>query len=147
MVNLQIPTGDNAPQATTTGALDFNLPADATPPTAGAFSPADANTYNQSTSMTVYDSLGAAHTASFYFVNSAPNTWSAYEYVDGNPVNATGESRRRHSRRPLRITAPSSDTGALTAATDAAGGQHHRQCGQLRHLYADDRCGPDEHHL
>jgi len=36
--------------------------------------------------VTVYDSLGAAHTASLYFTNTAPNTWNAQLYVDGNAV-------------------------------------------------------------
>ena len=55
----------------------FNLPANATPPTDAPFSPTDPNSYNQSTSLTVYDSLGAAHTASMYFVQyrrQAPGT-------------------------------------------------------------------------
>jgi flagellar hook protein FlgE len=113
MTNLQIPTGDSAPLATSTGTLDFNLPANATPPATvpGGFTPANAATYNQSTSMTVYDSLGAAHTASFYFVNSAPNTWNAYEYVDGTAVNAG---------KPVTLTY--STSGQLTGVTDAAGG-------------------------
>jgi len=34
----------------------------------------------------VYDSLGAAHTASLYFAKTATNTWNANLYVDGNPV-------------------------------------------------------------
>jgi flagellar hook protein FlgE len=34
----------------------------------------------------VYDSLGAAHTASLYFVKGATNTWSAHMYVDGTAV-------------------------------------------------------------
>jgi flagellar hook protein FlgE len=111
MTNLQIPTGDSAPKATTTGTLDFNLPANATPPTGGAFSPANANTYNQSTSMTLYDSLGAAHTASLYFVNTAANNWNAYEYIDGTAVNAG---------KPVALTY--SNAGQLTGVTDAAGG-------------------------
>jgi flagellar hook protein FlgE len=111
MTNLQIPTGDSAPLATTTGSLDFNLPADATAPTATPFSPANANSYNQSTSMTVYDSLGAAHTASFYFVNSGANTWNAYEYVDGTAVNAG---------KPVALTYNTS--GQLTTVADAGGG-------------------------
>lgn len=112
LTNLQIPTGESAPAASTTGTLDFNLPANATPPPAvPAFSPGNPNTYNQSTSMTLYDSLGAAHTASFYFVNTAANKWSAYEYIDGTAVNAA---------TPVKLTY--SNTGTLSAVTDAAGG-------------------------
>ena len=36
-------------------------------------------------SLTVYDSLGAAHTASMYFVKTAnANEWQTQLYVDGN---------------------------------------------------------------
>jgi len=113
MTDLKIPTGQSAPAATTTGTLDFNLPANATPPPAlPAFTPGNPNTYNQSTSMTLYDSLGAAHTASFYFVNTAANKWNAFEYIDGQAVNA--------NTAPVQLTY--SNTGVLTGVTDAAGG-------------------------
>jgi flagellar hook protein FlgE len=110
LTNLVIPTGDSAPAATTTASLAFNLPASSTAPTATPFDPTNANSYNQSTSMTVYDSLGAAHTASFYFVNTGAGAWNAYEYVDGNAVNTA----------PVQLTY--SDSGALTGVTDAAAG-------------------------
>jgi len=116
LVNLQVPTGQSAPQATTTGTLDFNLPANATPPPAipGGFTPANPNTYNQSTSMTLYDSLGAAHTASFYFVNTGANKWNAYEYIDGTAVNPGAPPT------PVQLTY--SNSGILNAVTDTAGG-------------------------
>jgi len=110
LTNLVIPTGDSAPAATTTAAMAFNLPATAAVPAATPFDPANANSYNQSTSMTLYDSLGAAHTASMYFVNTGGGTWNAYEYVDGAAVNTT----------PVALTY--SNSGALTAVTDVAGG-------------------------
>ena len=110
LTNLVIPTGDSAPAATTTAAMSFNLPAGSTAPTATPFSPANANSYNQSTSLTVYDSLGAAHTASMYYVNTGGSAWDAYEYIDGAAVNAT----------PVQLTY--SNSGALTGVVDAAGG-------------------------
>jgi flagellar hook protein FlgE len=108
--NLQIPTGDSAPAASTQASMVFNLPANSTPPANSPFSPTDSNSYNQSTSLTLYDSLGAAHTASFYFVNTGAGAWNAYEYIDGAQVNST----------PVQLTYGSS--GALTAVKDAAGG-------------------------
>jgi flagellar hook protein FlgE len=110
LVNLQIPSGDSAPAATTTGSMVFNLPASATPPVDAPFSPTDSNSYNQSTSMTLYDSLGAAHTASFYFANTGSGAWDVYEYIDGTAVNATP------------ATLQYSSSGALTAATLPGGG-------------------------
>jgi flagellar hook protein FlgE len=111
LTNLVIPTGDSAPSASTTAAMSFNLPAAATPPTTVPFDPTVAASYNQSTSMTLYDSLGAAHTASFYFVNTGGSTWNAYESIDGTAVNPGA---------PVALTY--SNSGALTGVTDAAGG-------------------------
>ncbi|MGH8219262.1 MAG: flagellar hook protein FlgE [Steroidobacteraceae bacterium] len=84
--DLTLATSESAPQATTTAQLTANLPADATAP-ADAFSLTDPNSYNNTTSLTVYDSLGAAHTASLYFIKSATaNDWSAQLAVDGTEV-------------------------------------------------------------
>jgi flagellar hook protein FlgE len=110
--NLKIPTGDSAPAASTNASMVFNLPANASAPPTSPFSPIDANTYNQSTSVTVYDSLGAAHTASMYFVNTGAGTWNVYETIDGTQVNVNA--------KPVKLTYSSS--GVLTAALDAAGG-------------------------
>jgi flagellar hook protein FlgE len=119
LVNLQIPTGDSAPAPTTTGTLDFNLPANATPPTTPGFTPTNPNSYNQSTSMTLYDSLGAAHTASFYFVNTGANAWNAYEYVDGTAVNPSTTTGGVTTITPVQLTY--SNSGQLTGVTDVAG--------------------------
>lgn len=93
LANLSVDSGDSAPNATTTASLTANLDANDTVPTdyaadpvAATVSPSDANSYNNTTSMTVYDSLGAAHTASVYFTKTASNTWLASVYVDGNSV-------------------------------------------------------------
>lgn len=56
----------------------------------GTFDPLDSTTYNNSTSLTVYDSLGSNHIASMYFQKAAPNTWSVYLTVDGASVPAAG---------------------------------------------------------
>jgi len=99
--DLRLVTSESAPQATTNVEAVFNLPANSTQPTATPFDPADPNSYTNATSMTVYDSLGAAHTASVYFVKAAAaNTWSANVYVDGNALGGA---------QPLTYTG----TGAL----------------------------------
>lgn len=108
--NLQVPSGDSQPSATTQASMVFNLPANSSAPADTPFSPTDSNSYNQSTSLTVYDSLGAAHTASFYFVSAGSGSWDAYEYIDGTQVNTT----------PVQLNYSSS--GALTSVTDAGGG-------------------------
>lgn len=81
--------------------IGLNLNSSDTVKTA-AFSMVDPTTYNYSTSATVYDSLGNAHTQTMYFVKgtyggtatSAPtdtaNTWNVYYALDGEPVLADG---------------------------------------------------------
>jgi flagellar hook protein FlgE len=83
--DLRLVTSESAPSATSTVETVFNLPANSTPPTNATFDPANPNSYNNATSLTIYDSLGAAHTASMYFVKTAtPNQWTTQLYVDGN---------------------------------------------------------------
>ena len=84
--NLSLSLAEGAPNATTAVSLTANLPANATVPVDPTFAPTDPNSYTSTTSVTVYDSLGAAHTASLYFSNTAPNAWNAQLYVDGNAV-------------------------------------------------------------
>lgn len=87
--DLQLTTSEVAPKATTTANITLNLPSNATVPATATFSPTDSTSYNDTTSLTVYDSLGAAHTAQLYFVKGATaNTWTANLYVDGNAVGA-----------------------------------------------------------
>jgi len=87
---LSLSTQPIPPTATTTANLSLNLDSTATPPTTTTFDPTVSTSYNSSTSMTVYDSLGISHTMSMYFVNTAPNTWSVYATIDNNLTNGTG---------------------------------------------------------
>ena len=87
--DLRLTVGEAPPNATTEGELGVNLPANATPPASPVFDPADPGSYTSSTSTTVYDSLGNAHTASWYFVKTANvNEWDSYFYIDGNSTGA-----------------------------------------------------------
>jgi flagellar hook protein FlgE len=103
MGDLQLPTGDAPPAATGNVTVETNLPAAATAPTVAPFDPLDPLSYNHTTAVTVYDSLGAAHSQSLYFVKTAnPNEWQVHTYVDGNAVGGPQ-------------TLQYSDTGALTS--------------------------------
>jgi flagellar hook protein FlgE len=87
LADLRLVTSESAPAATSSIELLANLPADAVPPANGTFDPADPTSFSRATSMTVYDSLGAAHTATVYFIKDAnPNEWSTRFYVDGAEV-------------------------------------------------------------
>jgi flagellar hook protein FlgE len=83
--NLNLQTAQSAPLATTTGTVILNLPANTTPPSVAPFNPTNSLTYNQSTSTTVYDSLGNAYPATMFFSQQAapPNTWSVDMTVNG----------------------------------------------------------------
>lgn len=70
------------PQATTTVDIAANLDANATPPP--AFDVTDPEgTSNFSSSVVVYDSLGAAHTVNLYFRKTGTGSWDWHALVDG----------------------------------------------------------------
>lgn len=90
LVDLQLSTSESPPNATTSVTVGTNLPAGATPPTVTPFDPLNALSYNHTTSLTVYDSLGVAHIATLYYVKTAnDNEWSVNTYIDG-PANPVG---------------------------------------------------------
>jgi flagellar hook protein FlgE len=85
---LQISNANLPAKATTKATLQLNLDSSSTIPTTPVFSPTDPTSYNNSTSETVYDSLGNAHVVSMYFVQTATsNTWDMYASVDGTPTS------------------------------------------------------------
>jgi len=83
---LQIDYTDLEPQSTTSIELAANLDITSDVPVA-AFDVDDADTFNFSTSTTVYDTLGSAQIANMYFRKDAANTWSSFTYVDGQPIS------------------------------------------------------------
>lgn len=85
--DLQLTIGANPPAASTRAAFGINLPANAPVPANPVFDPADPSSFNHTTSVTIYDSLGAAHTATVYFAkDAAPNTWNTNIEIDGSTV-------------------------------------------------------------
>lgn len=115
MTDLQLEFGDRAPAATTSVDAAMNLPSDAMPPVDSAgkrieeIDLKDPSTYNYSTSVTVYDSLGTPRTMTFYYqkvgtgdgteddpVKSTPGEWNVYAELDGRneedgPVELEGK--------------------------------------------------------
>lgn len=90
--DLQLLTGASPPVATTRAEFGINLPANAAVPPNAVFDPADPSSFNHTTSVTVYDSLGAAHTATVYFIkDAAVNTWNTQVEIEGNPVAGTSQ--------------------------------------------------------
>ncbi|MFN4328612.1 MAG: flagellar hook protein FlgE [Limnobacter sp.] len=86
--NLAISQASIPPSPTRGSSLEVNLDARATPIAAAVpFDPANLNTYNNSTALTVYDELGQSHIMSIYLRKESGNTWSAYATVDGTQVD------------------------------------------------------------
>ena len=83
--DLQITTDTSPPQPSSLVDMNINLPADAVAPSVAPFDPNDPQTYNHSTSTVVYDSLGVAHTATYYFLENG-GAWEAYQTLDGNTI-------------------------------------------------------------
>jgi flagellar hook protein FlgE len=84
-----------------------NLSASETQPIL-TFDPTNGETYNHSTSTTVYDSLGAAHTMTVYYVKTAAaGEWDVYTYVDGtglaNNVTPNGAAYPPAAPEPARL--------------------------------------------
>lgn len=111
--DLQLPTTPSAPSPSTSLTMAVNLNSSQSVPTA-AFNTANPASYNGSTSTTVYDSLGNAHTATMYFRKSGSNTWDQYLYVNGTNVPPSGQA----SGTPFALAFNSS--GALTTVNGVA---------------------------
>ena len=84
LTNLQLNTAQAAATPTSTITSTTNLDASDALPTDTPFSTTDANSYNNASTFTVYDSQGGAHNATVYYVKTADNTWNANLYIDGN---------------------------------------------------------------
>jgi flagellar hook protein FlgE len=117
--DLRLATTDSPPQATSLAEFGVNLPANASLPPIPVFDPNNASTFNQSTSLTIYDSLGATHNSTAYFVkNLAPNTWDTFFYIDGTAVG--GVNQLQYSNFGT-LVAPVSGTFALPPYTPPNG--------------------------
>jgi flagellar hook protein FlgE len=88
-----IPTSSGAPTKTSEVDLRMNLPAGDTY-ISGApanFDPEDSLTFNNSTSVTIFDSLGDSHVMTYYFVKEDPtlnpNEWILFAAIDGDVID------------------------------------------------------------
>lgn len=86
---LQLPSAAGTPNATTTLSLATNLPSTATgiDPTTTPINPTDPTTYTNSTSATIYDSLGNSHIVTMYYQKTTTaNTWNVATYAEGADI-------------------------------------------------------------
>ncbi|MCX7088599.1 MAG: flagellar hook protein FlgE [Methylococcales bacterium] len=81
---LTIDAAQGLPASTASIDVKLNLDSSKSTPTVAAFSRLDPKSYNNSTSINIYDSQGKTHVESTYYVKdpATPNTWQAYIFVD-----------------------------------------------------------------
>lgn len=106
---LQFSSANISPQASTQMDIGVNLDAGAPIPVP-AFNPADAQSFNNSASTTVYDSLGQEHLASVYFRHTAANQWDMHFRVNNDPAYT-----------PAPVTLNFDQAGALTTPMPLTG--------------------------
>lgn len=130
-VPLQLPTGGVDPNPTSKVTIQMNLDArkaTTLPATTPQIDFTDAKTYNDATSVTVFDAKGQDVALTYYFQKSATDTWNVYATANGASVNVDGVGN------PLPITtinypsnggAPTSPLGTvpfdIPSTTNAAG--------------------------
>ncbi|MBL8328431.1 MAG: flagellar hook protein FlgE [Rubrivivax sp.] len=91
-VPLQLPTAGIAPRATTGVDMEMNLDArlPVTTPASGAqINFQDPRTFNNATSVTVYDAKGQDIALTYYFQKSATDTWNIFATANGSTLLGT----------------------------------------------------------
>ena len=112
-IPIQLPATTGAPQATTEVEAGLNLNASTTALDPALFDPTASNTYTHATSTTVYDSLGASHVLSYYFIHDLPgsvtngandpNQWAVFTYLDGAEIDIAGGTPVNHLNSGLPV--------------------------------------------
>jgi flagellar hook protein FlgE len=121
---IRIPTASGSPQRTAEVDIRMNLPASASVITGapGSFDPDDALTFNHSTSVTVFDSLGDSHIMTYFFVKESANTWNMFSAVDGNMVNVPDPGTLTDiNGNPTTLPIGGNISGPLSGAGGVAG--------------------------
>ncbi len=107
--DINIRTSDLPPQFTKTVDAVLNLDSRQQVPLTTPFSMDDPTTYNNATSVSVYDSLGNAHILQTFFVKTGAGAWNVYAAADEVLIGTT----------PIGTLNFGTD-GALTTASQAA---------------------------
>ena len=122
--DIQVSTESLDPRRTSEVNLLLNLDARVDPPVLATFDPTDADSYNSSTSLTVFDSLGNSHVMSTYYVKSPyeDNTWNMYAYIpdeNGNLQNVVSNGSVTAADVTAATTANTNAQTALTSVGSA----------------------------
>ncbi len=123
---LQMPTAGITPQATDRIKLEVNLDArlgTTLPVVAPLIDLTDPTTYNNATSVTVYDAKGQDVALTYYFQKAATDTWNVYVTANGTPLATTPQGVPSPSTTinfPINGGAPTSPVGTVTLDIPAA---------------------------
>ena len=115
---IRIPTASGAPQESSEVDIRMNLPAGDSYISSAPdnFDPTDPLTFNHSTSITIFDSLGDSYIMTYYFVKddptTAPNQWMMFAAVDGKVIDLDDDPA-------VQATADANEATARTNATNA----------------------------
>ncbi len=129
---LQLPSAGINPQPTSEIEIEMNLDSrvGTTAPTAGpAIDFTDASTYNNATSLAVYDAKGQDVALTYYFQKSGTDTWNVFVTANGTPVNGTAAAPLPTTTItfPFNGGAPTAPVGPvlfdIPASTNTAGAQ------------------------
>ena len=122
---LQFDTADLPPQATERFEARVNLDSKSEVKTA-TFDATNVQTYNYSTSATVFDSLGSSQVVTMYFVKTAANSWNLYANATANGVttpvdlgNGAGTATALAFDTNGQLTTTMPLTATVTVATGA----------------------------
>jgi flagellar hook protein FlgE len=128
--DLNINTADLAPKMTTAVASQINLDSRNTTPTTTPFDATDPTSYNSSSSVSVFDSLGNSHVLQSFYVKTGSGTWDVYATNDGVPIGVSAPASTASplvGGTPTTFSAIAAGTfsvngvsiGAVAAGTDA----------------------------
>ena len=119
-----IPDTAGSPQMTGSIGIQMNLNAGDSTLDPAAFDPNDRDTYNNSTAVTMYDSLGEPHIMTTYFVRppnaayTGESNWVAFYAVDGKQVDVDGAA----GTFGIDTTVPANGIADSTGTAVTAGG-------------------------
>ncbi|HSH97602.1 MAG: flagellar hook protein FlgE [Methylophilaceae bacterium] len=117
--DLFIDTANLPASASTTIDALVNLDA-RTPVNATAFNATDPTTYDQSTSVTVFDSLGNPHTVQNFYTKTAPGVWNVNTTIDGSSTVTAASPTTLNFNTSGLATGATTQTVAFAAAGAAA---------------------------
>jgi flagellar hook protein FlgE len=128
---MQVPTSGITPAATTEMEMELNLDARAavTLPSVGPqIDLGDPTTYNNATSLTVYDDKGQDVALTYYFQKAGTDQWNVYVTANGTPISVDGSGNPTPSTSitfPANGGTPTAPVGTVSldipASTNAVG--------------------------